>query len=254
LSAPGGQAGETGPRGAATGTIVALGGGGFSMEPGNPRLDTFVLSLAGSERPRVCFLPTASGDSERYVADFYHAFSALPCRPADLRLFAREQRDLAAFLLAQDVIYVGGGNTVNLLAVWRAHGLPDILRRAHREGVVLCGISAGMNCWFQASVTDSYGPELAGLSDGLGLLPGSACPHYDGEPGRRPAYRRLVAQDALPEGWAADDGAALVFRGAELAEVVSSRPEAAAYRVTRRAGGQVHEERLPARLLPGPTD
>ncbi len=224
--------------------IVARGGGGFSMEPENPRLDRFVLSLARSSAPRVCFVPTASGDSEGYVANFYRAFAELDCTPSDLALFDRAVDDLEAFVLAQDVIYVGGGNTASLLAIWRAHGLDAILRRAWEEGVVLCGISAGMNCWFEASVTDSFGSQLAPLHDGLGLVPGSACPHYDGEEQRRPVYRQLVASGELSAGWAADDGAALVFAGTELAEAVSSRPEAAGYRVERSG-----EERVAARYL-----
>ena len=187
-----------------------MGGGGFSMEPENPLLDEFVLSLARAERPRVCFVPTASGDAESYVAGFYRAFSAFDCRPSDLQLFARKVADLRAFVLAQDVIYVGGGSTANLLAVWRVHGLDAILREAWEAGVVLCGISAGMNCWFEQSVTDSFG-ALAPLDDGLGLLAGSACPHYDGENERRPAYRRLIEAGELGGGVAADDGAALVF-------------------------------------------
>jgi peptidase E len=207
-----------------------MGGGGFSMEPGNALLDEFVLSVARAPSPRVCFLPTASGDSELYVARFYRAFSKLDCRPADLQLFQREIDDLEAFLLGQDVIYVGGGNTANLLAVWRVHGVDEILRRAWQEGIVLCGLSAGMNCWFEQSVTDSFDmARLAPLRDGLALLAGSACPHYDGEAERRPTYRRLVAGGELGAGWAADDGAALVFDGEELREVVSSRPNVRAY-------------------------
>jgi peptidase E len=232
--------------------IVAMGGGGFSMEPENPLLDAFVLSLARrSERPRVCFVATASGDSERYIANFYRAFSALDCRPSDLGLFERTVADLRAFVLGQDVVYVGGGNTASLLAVWRAHGLDAVLAEAWQAGVVLCGISAGMNCWFQQSVTDSFDvARLAALDDGLGLLAGSACPHFDGEEQRRPTYRRLVASGALRDGWAADDGAALVFAGTELAEVVSSRPAAAAYRVRRDGDGDgVAEERVAARHL-----
>ena len=220
-----------------------MGGGGFSMEPDNPLLDRFVLSLARSERPRVCFLPTASGDPESYVAGFYRAFSAFDCRPSDLTLFARKVVDLRAFVLEQDVIYVGGGSTANLLAVWRVHGLDAILREAWEAGVVLCGISAGMNCWFEQSVTDSFG-ALAALDDGLGLLAGSACPHYDGEGERRPAYLRMVEAGELDGGWAADDGAALVFSGTELEEVVASRSAARAYRVERG-----REEPLPVRFL-----
>jgi dipeptidase E len=228
--------------------IVAMGGGGFSMEPENPMLDEFVLSLARRERPRICFLATASGDADLYVANFYRAFSRFDCRPRDLPLFDRDGSELESSLLAQDVVYVGGGNTANLLAVWRVHGLDGILRRAWEEGVVLCGLSAGMNCWFEESVTDSFGPMLEPLPDGLGLLPGSACPHYDGEERRRPTFRRLVGSGELRSGWAAEDGAALVFDGRELSEVVTSRPDARAYRVERADGG-VSELGLPARYL-----
>jgi peptidase E len=234
--------------------VVAMGGGGFSMEPENPLLDEFVLTCArdarATARPRVCFVPTASGDAEGYVARFYRAFSVLDCQPADLQLFPRTVDDLEAFVLAQDVIYVGGGNTANLLAVWRVHGLDRILRTAWEQGVVLTGLSAGMNCWFAESVTDSYGAhELRPLHDGLALLSGSACPHYDGEEQRRPTFRRLVGEQALGDGWAADDGAALVFDGDRLAEVVASHPAATGYRVERTPSGGVHEHRLPTRYL-----
>jgi dipeptidase E len=226
-----------------------MGGGGFSMEPENPLLDQFVLSLAPGPRPRVCFLATAGGDADSYVMRFYRAFGRLDCRPTDLSLFAREVADLEAFLAEQDVVYVGGGSTANLLAVWRAHGLDRALRGAWERGAVLCGISAGMNCWFEGSVTDSFGPGLAPLTDGLGLLAGSACPHYDGEPERRPTYRRLIASGELAAGWAADDGAALVFEDDRLAEVVASRPEARAYQVARIPGGGVQERPLGVRYL-----
>src|SRR4051812_18667460 len=226
-----------------------MGGGGFSMEPENPLLDDFVLSLAGRDRPRVTFVGTASGDAASYVADFYRAFAPRACAPSDIGLFDRRIADLRAHVLAQDVVYVGGGNTASLLAVWRAHGLDRVLAEAWHAGVVLAGLSAGMNCWFEQSVTDSFHAEtLAALDDGLGLLAGSACPHYDGEEQRRPTYRRLVSAGVLRDGWAADDGAALVFAGEELEEVVASRRGAAAYRVQRTAEGVV-ERRVEARYL-----
>ena len=229
--------------------IVAMGGGGFSMEPDNPLLDDFVLSLARRTPARVCFVATASGDAPVYVADFYRAFAGRGCVASDIGLFDRRIADLRAHVLAQDVVYVGGGNTASLLAVWRAHGLDRVLTEAWHAGVVLAGVSAGMNCWFEQSTTDSFAPdELAALDDGLGLLPGSACPHYDGEELRRPTYRRLVSDGVLREGWAADDGAALVFAGTDLEEVVASRPDAAAYRVERSAAG-VDERRVEARYL-----
>lgn len=181
-------------------TIIAMGGGGFSMEPENPLLDEYVLSLTGKKRPSVCFVPTASGDAEGYVERFHAAF-AERADTAVLRLFRRSEADLAAFVAGQDVVYVGGGNTANMLAVWRIHGLDATLRSAWRRGTILCGLSAGALCWFAGGVTDSFGERLAPLHDGLGLLPGSFCPHYDGKPLRRPAFERLVQQRELAEGW-----------------------------------------------------
>jgi dipeptidase E len=232
-----------------SGAIVAIGGGGLALEHGDELLDAYVLGAADAERPRVCLVATASGDSERYVADFYRAFAEHECRPSDLGLFDRRAADLRAFVLEQDVIYVGGGNTASLLAVWRAHGLDAILREALDAGAVLCGVSAGMNCWFHASTTDSFGPELAALHDGLGFISGSACPHYDGEPQRRPLYRQLVA-GGFPAGYAADDGAALRFDASgALVETVASRQGARAYRVERGSDGAADERALPTRYL-----
>jgi dipeptidase E len=232
-------------------TIVAMGGGGFSMEPDNPLLDDHILELArvhrGRARSRVCFLPTASGDSEGYVANFYAAF-ARRSEATHLALFDRTVNDVDAFLLEQDVVYVGGGNTANMLGIWRVHGVDRALRRAWETGVVLAGLSAGSNCWFECATTDSFGP-LAALPDGLGLLAGSHCPHFDGEAARRPTYHRLIASGELPDGLAADDGAALVFHGTELAEVVASRPAARGYRVVRGPGGEAIETELPTRYL-----
>jgi peptidase E len=231
-----------------------MGGGGFSMEPDNLLLDDFILSQARRARPRVCFIPTASGDAATYVVRFYRAFAARDCIATDLMLQGAgnmprqpaSSAELAAFVAEQDVLYVGGGNTANMLALWRVHGLDVAIRAAYEAGVVLCGLSAGMICWFAASVTDSYGP-LARLDDGLALLPFSACPHYDGEAQRRPTYHALVAA-GLPAGYAADDGAALVFEDDTLREVVSSRPQAAGYHVALRDGAVI-EDRLPTRYL-----
>lgn len=229
-------------------TIIAMGGGGFGMEPENPLLDEYVLSLTGKERPSVCFVPTASGDAEGYIERFLAAFDDR-ADTAVLRLFRRTEADLAAFVARQDVVYVGGGNTANMLAVWRLHGLDAVLRDAWRRGTILCGLSAGALCWFEGGVTDSFGVELAPLRDGLGLLPGSFCPHYDGEPLRRPTYERLVQGGDLAGGWAADDGVALHFEGTELVSVVASRANAAAWRVGLGEGGQLVVERLQPSFL-----
>lgn len=225
--------------------IAALGGGGFSMEPRNPRLDRWLLSLTGQAKPRVLFVPTASGDSKSYVQRFHRAYAKLPCEPAHLDLFRRSVKDLAKLVLAQDLIFVGGGNTANMLAVWRVHGLDRLLEKAWRQGTVLAGVSAGALCWFESGVTDSFGEKLQPLQDGLALLPGSFCPHYDGEPGRRPAYRKHVASRTLPPGYAADDGVAVLFEGTQVADVVSSRPGVSGWRM--EAGGR--ESALPARRL-----
>ena len=227
--------------------IVVMGGGGFSMEPRNLRLDRYIFNLAKRPNPRVCFVGTASGDSRDYVRRFHLAMKRHRCRPSDLTLFRRDARDPAKHLLEQDVIYVGGGNTANLLAVWRLHGVDGAMREAWRRGTILCGVSAGMICWFGSSVTDSFG-ALQELRDGLAILPGSACPHYDGEPNRRPTFHRLVRDGTLPAGVAADDGAAIHFVGRKILRCVASRPNAKSYRVERR-GRHVIETPLPTILL-----
>ncbi|MGH3064960.1 MAG: Type 1 glutamine amidotransferase-like domain-containing protein [Gaiellaceae bacterium] len=211
-----------------SGQILAMGGGGFMREPESP-LDDFFLSLSPAARPRVCFVPTPAGDSDRAIAAFFEAFARRDCEPSCLRLFGTPERP-AEHLASQDAIYVSGGNTANAHALWRLHGVDRALRDAWERGAVLGGVSAGANCWFECSVTDSFGLELDALQDGLAILAGSFCPHYDGEALRRPVYRRLV-DGGFPPGYAADDGAALHFVGTELREVVSSQPGARAYRV-----------------------
>ncbi len=229
-----------------------MGGGGFSMEPDDPRLDDALLDLVRRarqvERPRVCFLATASGDAEAYIEGFHAAFDA-KAEATHLALFERTVEAIEPYLLAQDLVYVGGGNTMNMLAVWRLHGVDRALRAAYDAGVVMAGLSAGSLCWFEGGTTDSFGPTLRPIRDGLGFLAGSHCPHYDGEPGRRPLYQSLVASGELPPGYAADDGAALVFRDGILHAVVSSRPSAAAYRVEPGPDGTAVETRLETRYL-----
>ena len=217
------------------------------MEPDNPLLDEYIRSLAPNPRPKVCFVGTASGDSETYRLRFYQSFARHNCTPTHLQLFERTISDLRRFVLEQDLIYVGGGNTANLLAVWRVHGLDRILRDVPAQGTVLCGVSAGSLCWFEAGVTDSFGPTLAPLRDGLGFLPGSNCPHYDGEPQRRPTYHRLI-REGFPSGYAADDGCARHFIDRRLERAVTSRPNAAAFHV-KVENGDVAETRINADYL-----
>jgi peptidase E len=208
--------------------IVGLGGGGRS-EGEQRKLMRYVLDASGAERPRICYVPTAVGDASEAVVRFYEAYAGLG-RLAHVKFFPYPPDGLRELVLAQDVLVVSGGNTANLLAIWRLHGFDAIVREAWQAGIVLTGGSAGMICWYEACVTDSFGPQLEGLRDGLGFLAGSACPHYDGEELRRPRYRELV-DGGFPPGIAADDGVALRYEGTELAEVVASREGARAYRV-----------------------
>jgi peptidase E len=229
---------------------LALLGGGFSLD-NDGVLDDWVLSHARTSRPRVCFLPTASGDAVAYVERFFAAFrSRGECEASVLPLFQRELDDegLRSFLLTQDVVYVGGGNTANMLAVWRTHGVDRLLREAYDRGTLLCGISAGANCWAEGSHTDSFGP-LTFLPDGLGLLSGSVCPHYDSEPGRRPPYQEAVADGSLPAGWALDDGVGALFLDGRLTDTVTRLPGAQMYRVEPDGRGGADDRPLPCRLL-----
>jgi peptidase E len=227
--------------------IVAFGGGGFSMESGNPLLDDYVLALTGAERPRVCFLPSASGDADHYIVRFYRAFSAVRCEASHISLFRREQgpEDLRRHLLSQDLIYVGGGSVISLLGVWRAHGIDQILREAWEAGVILCGLSAGSLCWFQEAVTGFHGAPKR--LEGLGLLPFSNCVHYEPGSSRRESYHRFL-REGMIAGYAAEDGAALHFTGEELSRVISSRPDARGYRLDV-AGQRVVEMQIATTYL-----
>ncbi|HEY8167967.1 MAG: Type 1 glutamine amidotransferase-like domain-containing protein [Candidatus Limnocylindrales bacterium] len=229
--------------------IVAMGGGTHGEGDLGSTMHDFLLGLVDRPRPRICLVPTASADDRFTVAGFFDAF-ATRAEASWLPLFGRRDADLRARVLDQDIVLVWGGNTANMLAIWRAHGFDTVLREAWHAGVVLAGMSAGAICWFEASTTDSFGPELAPLHDGLGLLSGSCCPHYDAEPLRRPLYRGLV-EHGFPAGYAIDDAAAIVFRGTELAEVVASTATAQAWRVALGANG-VEETPLPARFLGQP--
>lgn len=227
--------------------IIAIGGAAFSAEPRNLSLDRYVLDQSKKSRPKVLMIATATGDNTEYIAKFYAAYSALDARPAHLPLFHRTP-DLRALVFAQDVIFVGGGNTRSMLAVWNEWGLPEILREAAASGVVMAGVSAGAICWFEQGVTDSWADRLRPLPC-LGWLSGSCCPHYDGELERRPAYHTLLSEGQIKPGYAIEDGVAAHFKNAELAAVVSKRDGARAYHVSL-SDGRVHEKPLETLLLP----
>ena len=228
--------------------ILAIGGVQMYPDSVDWPLHQFMLDLTGQERPRICMLATASGENASGLANFYATF-ARRADPTHLDLFGRSVDDIEGFLLEQDVIYVAGGNTANMLAIWRLHGVDKALRRAWEAGVLLAGWSAGANCWFEGSSTDSFGPGLDALRDGLKFLPGSFCPHYDSESLRRPRLEELIGSGALPDGFAADDGVGLLFEGRTFVEAVASLPGQHAYRVERRRGSSVEETQIRARLL-----
>lgn len=221
-------------------TIVPIGGGKVC-----DGLAEFLVRLTRKERPRLLYIGTASAEDPEQALRTYDRFAGI-AEVTRLEFFPWPPEDLRATVLDQDVVFVGGGNTANMLAIWREHGLDEIVRDAWQAGVVLAGVSAGMICWFEGGVTDSFGPQLEAM-ECLGLIPGSACPHYDGEELRRPRYHELVA-DGFPGGWAADDGVALHFEGWELREAVTALPGKAAYRVRLGDDGVV-EERVDTRAI-----
>ena len=220
------------------------------MEAGNALLDEHALALTGAECPRVCFLPTASGDADHYIVRFYRAFPAGRCQPSHVSLFRRDggASDLAAHLLAQDLVYVGGGSVISLLGTWNAHGIDVMLRAAWEAGVVMTGLSAGSLCWFEHGVTAFHGESRP--VRGMGFLPYSNAVHYEDKPERRAAYLTAIA-DGMVSGYGTGDGAALHFVGMDLAEVVASRAKARAYHVSPE-GADVTETELATRFLGTP--
>ena len=234
--------------------ILTLGGHDFTSRPPDRAVSELMLRLAterAGKRPKICILPTASGDTSEQIGRFYAAFGERPCDPSDLSLFRLGRRPMALrdHLLDQDLIYVGGGSMVNLLAVWEAHDIASILSLAWRRGIVLAGQSAGAMCWFEAGITKSSGKPLAAA--GLGLLSGSLCVHYNNEPERRAAYLEAVGDDSMPGGYGLDDYAGLLWEGEDSPSAVTARRGARAYRVCAREEG-VSESPLPARFLPAP--
>lgn len=227
--------------------IIAIGGAALTPELDNLLLIDYFLKQTGKRKPKVCFIGTAHGDAEAGRLRFYAGMSQFNCTPTHLPLFARTPRDLASFVLEQDAIFVGGGNTRSMLAVWRDWGLDVHLRTAWQRGVVLGGWSAGSICWFEQGITDSIAGPLTSL-DCLGFLPGSNCPHYDSEAQRRPTYQRLVGSGKIAEGYAADDGVALHFIDGRLLRAVSNRPRARGWHLSRKGKSAV-ERALPALYL-----
>jgi dipeptidase E len=234
-----------------SGHIVAMGGARSVMDRRTDPVHDYILALTGKDDPAVLFLGTATGDDPAYIVSFYETFNSARCRPRHLNLFNREHDDITDLVVGADVIHVGGGNTANMLDIWKRQGVDALLHRALARGAVLTGGSAGGICWFEGGTTDSYGPTLQVLREGLGMVKGSFCPHYDSDEQRRPLFHAALLDGALPEGYAAWDRAAIRFDSAGgLVEAVSPQPGARALRIYV-SNGQVVEEDLPCRFLPG---
>ena len=230
--------------------MLAVGGGMLMPRDAVPLQVKYAMELTGQARPRLCVLNTAVGDDPNAYLRFYDRLAETPARVRHLALFPMPNvTDPEDLLMSQNVIFVGGGSVANMVAVWRVHGIDEILRKAWHAGIVLAGSSAGGICWFEGGTTDSFGMRLRPFTDGLGMLPGSFCPHYNSEQERRPLYRRLVADGTLPDGVACDDGAGAHYVDETLAELVADRPEANAYRVAADGAGGAFETVLDVRFL-----
>lgn len=227
--------------------IISIGGGGFSnwgrYSGDDLAISNYFLQQTGKSTPSICFLPTASADDARYTVNFYSEFTKLACKPSHLSLFSPCTADIESFLLEKEAIFIGGGSTKNMLALWKEWGVDTILRKAYEKGVVLGGISAGMNCWYEECVTDSLFGELTALK-ALDFLKGSGCPHYNSEPKRRPAYQALLATGQLAAGIAIEDNAAVHYLEGEICRVITTK-QTSAYRVSFMKDN-IYEERLEA--------
>jgi dipeptidase E len=228
--------------------IIAMGGGGFSSGAENAALDDYILALCEKESPNICFIPTASGDAEGYIERFYNFFRQKKCQPSHLSLFKGHTDQIETFILAQDIIYVGGGNTRNMLLLWKNWGLDQMIAKAYQNGTILCGVSAGSICWFEQGLTDSIPLQLSKM-DCLGILKGSNCPHFDGEPERRPTYERLIANGTMISGIATDDDCGLHYINEQLHSVIAGRNHAGAYHFELSADNTLVERALNVKYI-----
>jgi peptidase E len=228
--------------------ILALGGHDFDRRVGNDAICDLIVELADSRRPRICLLPTASGDPEDQIARFRRGFAERDCLPEVISVFRLGENpvDLREELLGQDVIYAGGGSMLNLLAIWRAHGIDEILRECWREGILICGQSAGAMIWFQAGITSSQGEPA--VAAGLGLLRGSACVHYLTEPVRRRRFLRAIADGEIECGLGLEDQTGALFEDTELVETISARDGAEVWEAARDGAGVIETELHSRRL------
>ena len=228
------------------GQIIAIGGGGFGRNPNHPVIEKYIVQQSPVEKPNICFIPTASAEDKAYTVNFYTAFSKLNCTPIHINFFQRTPR-LDSIINKQDIIYVGGGNTKSMLAVWREWKLDKLLLKAYNRGVLLCGVSAGAICWFDRGVTDSWASNL-NIMDCMGLVDGCCCPHYDSEIQRKPSIKKFLMESKIDSCYALDDGSALHYKQGEIHTAVSFYKGASAYEVSMK-DSKIHHQLLKSKSL-----
>ena len=222
------------------GQIITIGGGGFGRHPNKLVIEKYIVEQSSLEKPNVCFIPTASAEDRAYIVNFYTAFLKLNCNPVQISFFNRTPR-LDSILKKQDIIYVGGGNTKSMLAVWKEWGLDKLLLKAYKRGAILCGVSAGAICWFEQGVTDSWASNL-NIMDCLGFIEGCCCPHYDSEPSRKPAVEKFILDGAVDTCYALDDGSALHYKNGGMNTAVNFLKGANVYKVKLKNGKIYHQQ------------
>ena len=225
------------------GEIIAIGGGGFGRNPNSTIIEQYILDQSSQSKPKICFIPTASAEDKSYIVNFYKAFSKLNCQATHLNFFERTP-NLRSIINKQDIIYVGGGNTKSMLAVWKEWKLDVLLEKFYKKGKILCGVSAGSICWFEKGITDSWASNLSVL-DCLGLIKGNNCPHYDGEKDRRPTVHKFIEDSKIDGCYASDDGAAIHFKNGEIYKSVSFYRNANSYFIHKDPSSKIIEEKIP---------
>ena len=221
--------------------IIAIGGGGFGRHPGVGTIEKYILQQSDKEKPNICFIPTATGDSDSYKVSYYATLSKLNCNPTHLDFFKRTP-NLEELIKNQDIIFVGGGNTKSMLSVWKEWGLDTILKKAYLEGTIMSGVSAGAICWFEKGVTDSWADEL-NVMECLSFTKGNCCPHYDEESDRKPSLSQFIKEDLLRDCYAIDGGCALHIKNDELYKAVSFMDDKNSFFV-KKENGEIKEEPL----------
>ena len=218
--------------------VIAIGGGGFGRTQDLNLIEQFILDQTGKKNPKICFIPTATGDLDPYIVNYYSVFSKLDCDPSHISFFKRTI-DLEEHILKQGAIFVGGGNTKSMLAVWKEWGLDLILKKAYEQGILMSGVSAGAICWFEAGLTDSWASELK-MMECMNFIPGSCAPHYDEEPERRPATKKFLEDQSISFMYGIEGGAALHFIDEQPDSTIRFKKNKNAYKVTCESN-KIHE-------------